>query len=43
MSRSDWNPEPAELREGESTDEETHARRNLEQIRLMEREQEDDE
>lgn len=34
MSASDgWDPEPAQLRDGESRDLSTHARRNLEQIR----------
>lgn len=28
----DWTPEPATLREGETTDDETHARRTAEQL-----------
>lgn len=31
--RSDWNPEPAELRDGERTDSGSHADRNLEMLR----------
>lgn len=30
---SDWNPTPAQLRDGERPDLDAHARRNLEQIR----------
>ena len=33
MSSSEWNPEPAKLRDGEVPDLDSHARRNLEQIR----------
>jgi hypothetical protein len=29
----EWNPEPAQLRDGETTDRSSHAQRNLEQIR----------
>lgn len=29
-----WDPSPALLREGENTDDTTHARRNLEQLRM---------
>lgn len=36
----EWNPEPAQLREGESGDD-THARRNAEQLRIIERELDD--
>lgn len=30
---SEWSPEPAQLRDGETVDVDAHARRNLEQIR----------
>ena len=42
MTREDWDPEPADLREGEHPDEDAHARRNLEQIRVLEREEDED-
>lgn len=29
----EWNPEPAKLREGETTDESSHAARNIQQLR----------
>ena len=31
---SDWDPQPAQLRDGESTDERTHAARNAEQLQM---------
>lgn len=30
----EWDPQPAELREGETPDEDSHARRNAEQLRM---------
>lgn len=32
----EWDPEPPQLRDGETRDESSHARRNLEQIRELE-------
>jgi len=34
----DWDPQPAELREGETIDVSAHAQSNIEQIRAAERE-----
>jgi len=38
----EWDPEPAELRDGETTDIDSHARRNAEQLRMAEEHLEDD-
>lgn len=40
--RPEWDPDPAELREGESEDDDAHARRNAEQLRMAEEELEDE-
>lgn len=32
--QSEWNPEPARLREGEHSDDDSHARRNAEQLAM---------
>ena len=38
MSDTDeWTPEPCELRDGETVDDDAHARRNAEQLRMLER------
>ena len=36
-SDGEWDPEPVELREGETVDGDAHARRNAEQLRMLER------
>ncbi|MFW5959436.1 MAG: hypothetical protein ACOCQ3_05490 [Natronomonas sp.] len=42
MVEDDWDPEKADLRDEETPDEDAHARRNAEQLRMAE-EMEDDE
>lgn len=37
----EWDPEPADLREGETVDMDAHARRNLEQARMLDDARED--
>lgn len=39
----EWEPEPADLREGETPDDDSHAARNAEQLRMAEEELSDDE
>lgn len=39
----EYEPEQADLREGETPDDDAHARRNAEQLRMAEEYQEDDE
>jgi len=40
--KNEWNPETADLRDGETTDVDSHARRNAEQLRMGEKDPEDD-
>lgn len=39
---SEWDPSPARLRDGEHPDRDTHAQRNLEQLRMADRELEEE-
>lgn len=42
-TEDEWNPEPAQLREGETRDISSHAQRNIEQLRMAEEEGDIDE
>jgi hypothetical protein len=42
LNKDEWDPETAELRNGETTDVDSHARRNAEQLRMAETNLEDD-